>query len=189
MGCGIAEGEQWAEFLQTFLGLLAFNGLRFVNNQNRVGLGNNINRAARTELVQFHVNSSGIFALSVECLGIDNHDIDGIIRCKAVNLCQLGRVIDKESDFLAVFFRKMLLGHLKGLIHALTYCDTWYNNDELTPAISTVKLIHCFNVCICFTNTGFHFDSQIKFAFQFHGWLNLIRSLYCIDMFQNQSII
>ena len=75
-------------------------------NQNRVGLGNNINRTAGTELVQFHINSSGILALGVECLGVDNHYVDGIIRSEAVNLRKLCRVVNEEAYLLAIFLCK-----------------------------------------------------------------------------------
>ena len=146
MGCGVAEGKQRTEFLQTLLGLLAFNGLRFVNNQNRIGLGNNIDRTAGTEFVQFHVNSSGILALGVECLGVNNHNIDGVIRSEAVNLRKLCGVVDEEANLLPVFLCKMLLGHLEGLVDTFTDSHAQYNHDELTPTVVLVQFIHGFDI-------------------------------------------
>ena len=86
---GIAERQKGMELLQAFFGLFAFHRLRFVDDQDRVRFRNNIDRPAGTEFVQFHVNTSGILSLGIERLGVDDHDVDGAVGGKAVDLCQL----------------------------------------------------------------------------------------------------
>ena len=93
MGCGIAQSQQRIELLQVLLVLLSLHGLGFINNQNRIRLGNDVNRSAGPELIQLHADTSCILAPGIERLRIDNHGADRIIRCKAINLCQLVRVI------------------------------------------------------------------------------------------------
>ena len=116
---GVAECQQRAKLFQPFLRLFSFDRLRLVNNQNWVRFCNDINRATGTEFVQLHVNTPRVLTLGIERLRVDNHNIYGAIRRKAVNFRELGGIIDKEPDFLAVFLRKMLLRHLKGLINTL----------------------------------------------------------------------
>ena len=76
MGSRITKCHQRLELFESLFCLLPLNGLRFINDNDRVCLGYNINRSARTELVQFHINSSGIFATRIECLRVDDHNID-----------------------------------------------------------------------------------------------------------------
>ena len=185
----ITKCHQRIKLLQILLCLLAFYRLRFINNHDRICFCNNINRTTRTELIEFHIDTSRIFSTSIKCLRVDNHYINRGARRKAVNFSKLSRIVNKEANLLTILFCKMLLSYLKWLIYTFTYSYARYNNNELAPTISTVKLIHSFYVCICFTNTGLHFDSQIKSSFQLHRRLNLICSLYCLNMFQNQSIV
>lgn len=100
-----------------------------------------------------------------------------LVRCKTVNLCKLSRVVDKETNLFAVFLCKMLLSHLEGFIYTLANRNARYNNDKLTPAIALVELEHCFDVGISFTDTSFHFDSQVVSTFQLVGGFNLISTL------------
>ena len=52
----------------------------------------------------------------------------------------------------------MFFEHIKTLCYTFTNSDTWHNNDELTPAEATVKFKHCFDIDVCLTGAGFHFD-------------------------------
>ena len=85
MSRGVAECQQRAKLFQPFLRLLTLDRLRLVNNQNWVRFCNDINRATGTEFVQLHVNTPRVLTLGIERLIIDNHDIDGTVRRKAVN--------------------------------------------------------------------------------------------------------
>ena len=79
MGGGITQRQQRTEFPQPRFGLLALDGLRLVDDQHRIGLGNHVDGTAGTEFIQLHIDSSCILALCVECLRIDYHYIDRII--------------------------------------------------------------------------------------------------------------
>ena len=186
--CGIAQRQQWAELLQSFLRLLTLHRLRLVDNQNWVRFCNDVNRTTGTELVQLHVNTPRVLTLGIERLRVDNHDIDGTVRRKAVNFRELGRIVDKEPDFLAVFLRKMLLRHLKGLINALADGNARHDHDELAPTVMLVQLIHGLDVGIGLANARLHFNRQVVATFQLVRRLDLIGTLHLLQMFQNQLV-
>ena len=188
VGCRVSQRQQRAKLFQPFFCLLALDRLRLVDNQNRVRFCNNINRATRTELVQLHVNAPRILALGIERLRVDNHNVYGTIRRKAVNFRELGRIVDEEPDLLAVFLRKMLLRHLKGLINALADGNARHDHDELAPTIVLVQLIHGLDVGIGLADAGFHFNRQIITTFQLVRRLDLIGALHLLQMFQNQLV-
>ena len=79
MSCGVAQRQQRVKLFQPFLCPLALDRLRLVNNQNRVGLCNNVDWTAGAELIQLHVNASRILTSGVERLRVDDHDIDGAV--------------------------------------------------------------------------------------------------------------
>ena len=180
--CGIAQCQQRAKLFQPFFCLLALDRLRFINDQNRVCLCDNVDRAAGAELVQLHVNAPRVLTLGIERLRVDNHDIDGTVGRKAVNFCELGRIIDEKPDFLAVFLREMLLCHLKGLINALADGDARHDHDEFAPTIVLVQLIHGLDVGIGLADTGLHFNRQVVATFQLVRRLELIGALYLLQM-------
>ena len=188
MGCGVAQRQQRVKLFQPFLCLLALDRLRLVNNQNRVGLCNNVDWTAGAELIQLHVNASCILTLGIERLRVDDHDIDGAVRRKAVNFRKLRRVVDEETNLLAVFLRKMLLRHLKGLIDALTDGNAWHDHDEFAPTIMLVQLIHGLDVGIGLANARLHFNRQVIATFQLIRRLDLIGTLHLLQMFQNQFV-
>ena len=177
------------ELFESLLGLSSFNRLRFVNNQNRICLGDNINRSARTELVQFHINSTSIFAFGIECLRIDYHYIDGTVRCKTVNLGKLSRVVDEETNLLTILFCKVFLCHLEGLVDTFTDGNGRNNNDKFTPTVVLVQFIHRFDVGVCFTDTSLHFHGKVETTFQFRRRCNQVCSLNLLNLFQNQTVI
>ena len=185
---GVAQRQQRAKLFQTFFCLLALDRLRLVDNQNRVGLCNNVNRATGAELVQLHVNASRILTSGVECLRVDDHDIDGAVRRKAVNFRKLCGVVDEETNLLAVFLCKMLLRHLKRFIDALADGNARHDHDEFAPTIVLVQFIHGLDVGISLTDAGFHFNRQIIATFQLVRRLDLIGTLYLLQMLQNQLV-
>ena len=188
VGCRVSQRQQRAKLFQPFFCLLALDRLRLVDNQNWVRLCNDVNRATGTELVQLHVNAPRVLALGIERLRVDNHNVYGAIRRKAVNFRELGRIVDEEPDLLAVFLRKMLLRHLKGLINALADGDARHDHDELAPTIVLVQFIHGLDVGIGLADAGFHFNRQIITTFQLVRRLDLIGALHLLQMFQNQLV-
>lgn len=62
VGGRVAQREQRVELFQALFGLLALNALRLVNNQDRVGFGNDVNRSAAAEGIQRFVNNALVFA-------------------------------------------------------------------------------------------------------------------------------
>ena len=188
MSGGVAQRQQRIKLFQAFLCLLALDRLRLVNDQNRVCLCDNVDWAAGAELVQLHVNASRILTSGIERLRVDNHNIYGAIRRKAVNFRELGRIVDEEPNLLTVFLCEMILCHLKGLINTLADGNDRHDHDGLTPTVVLVQLIHGLNVGIGLANACFHLDSQIVASFQPFGRFDLIRALYLLQMLQNQLV-
>ena len=189
MSSRITQRHQRIKFFQAFLRLLAFYRLRFINDNYRIGPGNNIDRPATAKLVQLHINTACILTLDIKCLRVDDHYIYRAVRSKAVDLCQPVRVINKKTNLLTVFLRKMFLCHLKGFINTFANSNTRYDHNIFTPAITLVQLVHGFDVSVCFTDTSLHLYSQIVSALQLIRWFYLVISLYFIDIFQYDAII
>ena len=158
-GCGgIAQGEQRMEFFQAFFGLLALHALRFVNDQDGVGFGNDVDWPPGLELVQLHIDAAGVPAAGVERLRVDDHGRDGVLRGELFHPGQLGRVVDKVADLLAVLLGKVFLGDREGFVDALADGDAGHHDDKLAPAVAFVQLVHRFDVGIGFTDAGLHLD-------------------------------
>jgi len=64
----VAERDERVKLFQTLFSLFAFHGLRFVDDKDRVRLGNDINGTAASELIQFHVDTTGVFAFGIKRL-------------------------------------------------------------------------------------------------------------------------
>ena len=189
VGSRVAQGDHRVELFHPLFGLLALHRLRFINNQNRVRLCNNVNGPTGTELVQLHINTAGIFAFGIERLRIDDHDIDGTIRGKAVDFRQLCGVVDKEADLLAVLFCKVILCDLKRFIHTLTDGNTGHDHDKLTPAVMLVQLIHGLDIGVGFADTCFHLNGKVIVSLQLLGRLNLVGALDFLQVLQTHTVV
>ena len=82
----------------------------------------------------------------------------------------------------------MLLRHLKGLINTLADGNARHDHDELAPTVMLVQLIHRLDVGIGLANARLHFNRQIVATFQLVRRLDLIGTLYLLQMFQNQLV-
>ena len=175
--CGtIQQSEQWVKLCYTFsrgvILLSSQNTLRLINNHNRICLSQYINRSATTKLItsgEYNACSSItttsflIFILihgTVECLRIDNHHVQSAIASKTINFGKLLGVIDKELDTLAVFCGKVFLHGFKTLLYTFANSNAWYHYDKLIPTIQFIQFVHCLDVCISLTSTGFHFNGE-----------------------------
>ena len=98
MSGGVAQRQQRREKFQIFLGGRSLDRLRLVNDQNRVCFGDDVDWAAGAEIIKLSEYNCCVFIRSftafqlfirinrfVECLHIDNHNIYGAVRRKAVN--------------------------------------------------------------------------------------------------------
>ena len=188
MGGGVAQGEERVELLQPLPGLLALHRLGLVDDQDGVGPGNDVDGAAGTELVQLHVDAPGVLAPGVEGLGVDDHHVDGAVGGKAVDLRQLGGVVDEEADLLAILLREMLLCHLKGLVHALPDGHAGHHHDKLAPAVVPVQLVHGLDVGVGLTHAGLHFDGEIVPALQPGRGGNLVGPLDLVQVLQHHLV-
>ena len=127
-------------------------------------------------------------ALKKTVLALPMPEVDvlngGLEILKTVDLRQLGGVIDEKAHFLAVFFGKMLLRHLKGFVYTLADGNAGHDHDELTPTIGTVQLVHGLDIGIGLADAGFHLDGQVIATFQVRGRLELIRPLHLPQILQ-----
>ncbi|MPN45257.1 hypothetical protein SDC9_192824 [bioreactor metagenome] len=148
--------------------------MRFVDDQDGIGFGNHIDRPAAAEAIQFHVDTPGILSPGVERLGIDDHHVERVVAGKAVDLGQLGRVIDKEPDLFSVVLGEVFLRDLERLIYPLADGNAWHHDNELAPAIPLVKLVHRLDVGIGLSRTRLHLDGQVVSSFQRRRWRDLV---------------
>lgn len=176
------------KLLQPFLCGRAFYGLGLVDDQYRVGLGDDVDGATAAKLVQPHIDAARVLPLGVERLGVNDHHVDGAVRSKPVDLRQLGGVIDEKPDLLPIFLGEMLLGHLEGFVHALPNGDTGHHHNELAPAIRPVQLIHGLDIGVGLANARFHLDGQVIPALQPRGRRDLILPLDLLDMVQDDPV-
>ena len=160
VGGGVTKGKQSVEFFQALLGLSALHALGLVNDEDGLGLGDDLDRPAAADSVRFFVNDPLVLA-GVKRLHIDDHDVDGAVAGKAIYLGKPVGRIDEEADLLPVFFGEMFLRTLKGTIDALPNCHRRHHNDKFAPTIAGVELVHCFDVCIGLSSPGLHFNGQI----------------------------
>ncbi|OPZ47592.1 MAG: hypothetical protein BWY95_01383 [Bacteroidetes bacterium ADurb.BinA104] len=89
VGGRITQREQRVESFQVLFGLLSFNRLRLVDDQDWIGFGNHIYRSAAAEAIQFHVDAPGILPPGIERLSIDDHHVKRVVAGKTVDFCQL----------------------------------------------------------------------------------------------------
>ena len=188
VGGGVAKGHQRMKFLQTFLGLPALYRLRFVDNQNRIGTGNDVDGAAGAKFVHPQVNPPGVLPTGVEGLGVDDHHADGTAGGEAFHLRETAGVVDEKLNFFAVILREMLLRDLKGLVDALPYGDAGNHHDELAPPVVLVQFKHGFDIGIGLAHAGFHLNGQIVPPLQSGGGFNLISPLNLVQMFQDYRV-
>ena len=120
VGGGVAQGKERVELFQALLGLLALHALGLVDDQDGVGLCDDVNGLAAAEGVQLFVDDPLVLA-GVKRLHVDDHHIDGTIRSEAVHLSEPVGGVDEEPNLLAVLPGKVLLGGLEGLVDALSY--------------------------------------------------------------------
>ena len=160
VGGGVAQGKERVELFQALLGLLALHALGLIDDQDGIGLCNDINGLAAAEGVQLFVNDPLVLA-GVERLHIDDHHIDGAVRSEAVHLGEPVGGVDEEPDLLAILSGKVLLGGLEGLVDALPDSHRRYHDDELAPAVSGVELVHGFDISIGLAGASLHLNGQI----------------------------
>ena len=185
---GIAQGEQRMEFFQPLFGLLALHALRFVNDQDWVSFGNDVDRTPGLELVQFHIDAAGVLAAGVERLRVDDHGRDGVLGGELLHLGQLGRVVDKVADLLAVLLGKVFLGDGEGFVDALADGDAGHHDDKLAPAVALVQLVHRFDVGIGFADASLHLNGEVVAALQLFGRGQAVGKLYTAEVLENGGI-
>ena len=178
VGGRIAQGEQGVELFQAFFGLFALHALRFINDQDGVGLGDDVDGAAAAEAVQLFVDDLLVFA-GVESLHIDDHGIDTAIRGKVVHFGQLVRGVGEKANFLAVLIGKMLLGRFQRFGHALPDGHRGHHYNKFAPAVAAVELVHGFDVGVSFASAGLHLDGQVDAGIgQSIGWFQIVTDLH-----------
>ena len=85
----------------------------------------------------------------------------------------------------------MLLGHLKGLIHALTDSYAGDDNDKFTPAVVLVQLEHGLDIGISLAHAGFHLDGEVVAALpslQLVRRLKLVGTLDFVQLLQDSLV-
>ena len=126
MGGRITQRKQGIE---GFNRITRFGGgihrLRFVDNDNGVGFGNQFNRALPFESVIGTVNDIRfVFFFRVgkaftKRLNVNDHNLNMARFGKVTHLLQIGRIINKSiASGILIKLSKMFFGHLNRLVHA-----------------------------------------------------------------------
>ena len=82
----------------------------------------------------------------------------------------------------------MLLGHLKGLVHALPDGHAGHHHDELAPAVVLVQLVHGLDVGVGLAHAGLHLDGEIVPPLQPGRGGDLVGPLDLVQMFQHHLV-
>ena len=196
MGGAIQKGKERLEHGNTLTGLVFLvhtqYRLRFIDNHDRMGLCQHVDRTAGAELITAFEDDAGCLVRTcaltlllihrcVECLGIDNHHVHACIAGKGIYLTELLGVIHKVLHALAVFLGKMFLHALKTLQYAFSDGDAWHYHHKLGPAIAGIQLIHGLDIGIGFTRTRLHFDGEGgTYALQLLQLFYRFQSLFCL---------
>ena len=67
MCCGIVDTEQWMELLHGFLGNLTTQLLGLIQNQDGIGLGNNIDGPTGAKAIRRTINNTSHFVTTTTC--------------------------------------------------------------------------------------------------------------------------
>ncbi len=166
VGGGIVEREERVELGECLLRGGTAHLLRLVEDDNRAVGGNDIDRAARAELVAAREDDTRGFVAgtvlerSVERLRIDNHDGYIVARREGLYVLQVLGIVDEIACFLMVLLHEVVDCDIEGLLDALTDSDTRHNNNELGPTVTLVQLEHSLDIDIGLTRTRLHLDIE-----------------------------
>ena len=188
----VAQQHQGLELLQGFQGLCAFHLLRFVQDQDGSVRADDINRAARLEVVQHLVNAAVVSPTGGKGLHVDDHDVDARIRRKALQVVQLLGVVDEEARLLLVGLQEVLGGDLERLGDALTDGDAGHDDDELAPAIAAVQLEDRLDVAVGLARARFHLHIEVDAGdlvlHQRVGQRQVLAALHLLDVVQQSKV-
>ena len=166
VGRGVAQRHKRVERFEAILRSIALYGLGLVDDEYGVGLRQYVDGPAAPELVELHGDPPRVFAAGVEGLGVDDHGVDGAVGGEAVNLRELGGVVDEVAYPLAVLLGEVLLRDLEGLVHTLPDGHGGHDDDELAPPVTLVQLVHGLDVGVGLAYAGFHLHGEVVAAFQ-----------------------
>ena len=170
-----------------------FHFLGFVQNQDGAIGADDINRAARLEIIQHFIYAAIVGTTCGESLHVDDHDVDARVRRKTLQVVRLLGVVDEKPCLLLVGLQEVLGGDLQGLGYALTYGDAWYHDDELAPAIAAVQLEHRFDVAVSLARARFHLHVEVDAGdLCLHQSLRhrqVLAALHLLDVVQQLQII
>ena len=177
---------------RAFRVFFAFHFLGLIQNQNRAVLADDINGPAGLKIVQFLVNTAVILACCVECLDIDDHDMDARTGRKTFQLMKLLGVVNKRSDFFSVDLGEVFGGDLKGLGDPFPNGDAGHHDNELGPSIPLVHFENGLDIAIGLSRAGFHFHVQVDFATgagdQVLGQGQILAPLDVLNVFQQLQV-
>ena len=183
----IVQTEQRVKLLQAFLRGCSAHFLRLIQDNDRAVCFNYVDWSAAAEIIQLCADTSCIFTTGIECLNIDDHDVDISALAIVIDIRQILGVVNEETRLLAIILHEVLLHGFKALLDAFTDCNAWNYYDKLAPAIQLIQFKHGFDVNIGFTSTGFHFHIKRAYTqssrFQRIGELNIIACLDTADIF------
>ena len=189
----VVQAEQWVKLLQAFLRGRATHFLWLIQDNDRTVCLDNVDWSAAAEIIQLCTDTPCIFTTGIECLNIDDHDVDICTLAVIIDIRQILGVIHEETRLLAIILHEVLLHGFKALLDAFTNRNAWNYYDELAPTIQLIQFKHSLDVNIGFTGTGFHFNIKRAYTqssgFQRIGEFNIIASLDTVNIIQKLTII
>lgn len=138
MGGRVVQAEQRVKLLQAFLRGRATHFLWLIQDNDRAVCFDYINRSAASEIIQLCTDTPCIFTAGIECLNIDDHDVDIRALAVIIDIRQILGVIHEETSLLAIILHEVLLHGFKALLDAFTNRNAWNHYDELAPAVQLI---------------------------------------------------
>ena len=110
VGCRVPQNAQWFQGCDSFLGLWrVIHTLRLVDDNNGMGVLDVPHSAVAIELVLCLIDDVLRF---LECVDINDHNLDVRTGSKLAHIGQFGGVVDKiPTRNIVILQTKMLLGH------------------------------------------------------------------------------
>ena len=164
MGGGIAQGAKRVHgskrrFACAFEATI--NALRFINDDDRIGRLNQVNRLFTTGILILFIEVVNI--LLVDRANGGDHDLDRRAGGEIAHLAELGRIVEKILIALRLGIEvfEMVAGDLERFVGAFLDRDGRHDNHEFGEAIFLIELKDGAQIDIGFACARLHLDGEI----------------------------
>ena len=163
MGGAVADGEERVQGAECFVSFLRFHVLRFIQNQDRARLLQEL--VGQAFAGQFFGGLEDNVGSFVEGVERDDQDLDEGGGGEGAQLAQAGPVVlDQVDGLVAVQGAEVVTGDLEVLDPTFVDGDAGDDDDELAEAEAAAKFVDGAQGGVGFARAGFHFGSKTGIA-------------------------